>query len=86
LRSFRTCNLILGYNQNDEIKDDEMTRACSMNGTKKIAYRILVGNQEGKRPIGRPRRTYVDNIKMELREMECTELIWLRIGTTGGLL
>jgi hypothetical protein len=28
----------------------------------------------------------VDNIKMELREMECTELIWLRIGTTGGLL
>jgi hypothetical protein len=32
------------------------------------AYRILVENPEGKRPLGRPIRTWVDNIKMELRE------------------
>jgi hypothetical protein len=32
-------------------------------------YRILVGNPEGKRPLGRPRRRWVDNIKMYLREM-----------------
>jgi hypothetical protein len=32
------------------------------------AYRILVGNAEGKRPLGRPRRRWVDNIKMNLRE------------------
>jgi hypothetical protein len=31
------------------------------------AYRRLVGNPEGKRPLGRPRRRWVDNIKMELR-------------------
>jgi hypothetical protein len=32
-------------------------------------YRILVGKPEGKRPLGRPRRRWVDNIKMDLREI-----------------
>jgi hypothetical protein len=36
---------------------------------KRNAYRILVGEPEGKRPLGRPRRTWVDNIKMDLREI-----------------
>jgi hypothetical protein len=47
------------------------------------AYRILVGKPEGKRPLGRPRCRSVDNIEIGLREMV---LIWLRIGTSGGLL
>jgi hypothetical protein len=34
-------------------------------------YRILVGKPEGKRPLGRPRRRWVDNIKMDLREIGC---------------
>jgi hypothetical protein len=50
------------------------------------AYKILVGNPEGKRPLGRPRRRWVDNIKMDLREIVWVGLIWLRIGTSGGLL
>jgi hypothetical protein len=33
------------------------------------AYRVLVGKPEGKRPLGRPRRRWVDNIKMDLREI-----------------
>jgi hypothetical protein len=36
-------------------------------GEKRNAYRILVGKPEGKRPLGRPRRMWVDNIKMDLR-------------------
>jgi hypothetical protein len=52
-------------------------------GEKRNAYRILVGKPEGNRPLGRPRRRWVDNIKMDLREIGC---IWLRIGTSGGLL
>jgi hypothetical protein len=36
----------------------------------KTAYRVLVGKPEGKRPLGRPRRRWVDNIKMDLREIE----------------
>jgi hypothetical protein len=50
-------------------KEDEMGRACSTNGEKRNAYRILLGNPEGKRPLGRPRRRSVDNMKMDLREI-----------------
>jgi hypothetical protein len=38
-------------------------------GKKRIAYRILVGKPEGKRPLGRPRRRWVDNIKIDFREI-----------------
>jgi hypothetical protein len=38
-------------------------------GEKRNAYRILVGKPEGRRPVGRPRRRWVDNIKMDLREI-----------------
>jgi hypothetical protein len=52
------------------------------------AYRILVGKPEGMRPLGRPRCRWVDSIKVDRREdgMVWTGLIWLRIGTSGGLL
>jgi hypothetical protein len=36
---------------------------------KRNAYRIFMGNPEGKRPLGRPRHRWEDNIKMELREI-----------------
>jgi transcription termination factor 2 len=38
-------------------------------GEKRTAYRILVGKSEGKRPQGRPRRRWADNIKMDIREI-----------------
>jgi hypothetical protein len=38
-------------------------------GKNRNAYRILVGKSEGKRPLGRPRRRWVDDIKMNLREI-----------------
>ena len=34
-------------------------------------YRVLVGKQEGKRPLGRPRRRWADNIRMDLQEVGC---------------
>jgi hypothetical protein len=46
-----------------------MSRACSTNGEKRNAYRILVGKPKGKRRLGRPRRRWVDNIKMDLRDI-----------------
>jgi hypothetical protein len=52
----------------DQVKEDAMGRACSTNGEKRNAYRILVGKPDGKRPLGRPRRRWVDNIKIDLRD------------------
>jgi hypothetical protein len=49
--------------------EGEMGRACSTNGEKRNAYRILVGNPEGKRLLGRPRRKWLNNIKMDFREV-----------------
>jgi hypothetical protein len=57
-------------------------------GEKRNAYRLLVGKPEGKRPLGRPRRRWVDNIRMDLGDLGVmwTGLVWLRIGTGGELL
>jgi hypothetical protein len=58
-------------------------------GEKRNAYRILVGKPEGRRPLGRPRRTWVHNIKIDLREIRWDGVDWvdwLRIGSSGGLL
>jgi hypothetical protein len=44
--------------------------ACSTNEEKRNTYRILVGKPEGKRPLGRSRRRWVENIIMDLREIE----------------
>jgi hypothetical protein len=57
------------HNWNDQIKGDEMGRACSTNGAKRNACRILVGKPEQKRTLGRPIRRWVCNIKMDFREI-----------------
>jgi hypothetical protein len=56
---------------------------------KRNVYRLLVGKPEGKRPLGRPRRRWIDKIKMDLLEIGLnvvTGLVWLRIGTCGELM
>jgi hypothetical protein len=52
-------------------------------------YKIVVGKPEGKRPHGRRRDRWEDNIRIDLSEIcgkACTECIWIRIETSGGLL
>jgi hypothetical protein len=46
-------------------------------GEKRNAYRILVGKPEGRRPLGRPRRRWVDNIKIDLREIGWVGMYWI---------
>jgi hypothetical protein len=46
-----------------------MDRAYSTNGEERNAYKILLGNPQSKRPLRKPRRRCVDNIKMDLREI-----------------
>jgi hypothetical protein len=59
-------------------------------GEKGNAYRILVGNPEGKRPLGRQRRRWVGNIKMDLREIGWDGMNWIDLAQDrdqyGGLL
>jgi hypothetical protein len=62
---------------NNQVKEDELGRTCSTNGGKRNAYRILVGNPEGKRPLERPRHKWVDNIKMDLREIGWDGMEWI---------
>ena len=73
----------------DKNEKNEMGGACSAYGERRCVYRVLVGKPEGKRPLGRPRRRWEDNIKMDLQEGECggwTGSSWLRIGSSGGYL
>jgi hypothetical protein len=52
-------------------------------GQKRNAYRLLVGKPKGMRPLDGRR---VDNMKMNVEEIECGDMDWIRIGTSGGLL
>jgi hypothetical protein len=54
-----------------------MGGACSTNGENRNACRILVGNSERKRPLGRPRRRWVDNIKMDRRVTKWDGVDWV---------
>jgi predicted small integral membrane protein len=46
-------------------------------GEKRNAYRLLVGKPEGRRPLGRPRRRWVDNIRMALLEVGWDHVDWI---------
>ena len=56
-------------------------------GERTGVYRVFVGKPEVKRPLGRPRRRWEDNIKMDFQEVGCgvwNGSSWFRIGTDGG--
>jgi hypothetical protein len=46
-------------------------------GEKRYVYRLLVGKPEGKRPLGRPRRSWIDNVKMDLLEIGVSVVDWI---------
>jgi len=48
-------------------------------GERRGAYRVLVGKPEGNRPLGRPRHRWEDNIKMDLQEVQCGVMDWIKL-------
>jgi len=48
-------------------------------GERRSEYRVLVGKPEGKRPLGRPRCRWEDNIKMGLQELGCVVMDWIEL-------
>jgi hypothetical protein len=80
--------LITKYYSGNQMEKNKIGEARSTYGEKRGAYRILVGRLEVRRPRGRPRRRWEDNIKMDLQKWDGarTGLSCLRIWTGGGLL
>jgi hypothetical protein len=68
------------------VKEDEMGRICSTNRSEEECIQHIGGKPQGKKPLVTPSRRWGDNIKMDHREMGWDGLIWLRIGTSEGLL
>jgi hypothetical protein len=54
-----------------------MGGACSTNGEKRNAYRLLLGKPEGRSPLGKPRRRWLDNIWMDLVEVGWSDVDWI---------
>ena len=48
-------------------------------GERRGVYRVLVGKPEEERPLGRPRHSWEDNIKMDLQEVECGDMDWIEL-------
>ena len=61
------------------IKSERMSQAghVARMGEARGVYRVWVGKPEGRRPLGRPRHRWVDNIRMDLQEMECGYMDWI---------
>jgi len=57
------------YYWSDQIKEDEMGKACGTHGMVKTSCTIFVGKPEGKRQLGRLRHRWEDNTGMDLRDM-----------------
>jgi hypothetical protein len=54
-----------------------MGGACSINGEKRDGYKLLVVKPEGKRALGRPRRRWVDNVRMDLGKIGWDGVDWI---------
>jgi hypothetical protein len=48
-------------------------------GEERNVYRVLMGKPEGKRPLGRPRHRWEDDIRMDLREIGCGSVDWIQL-------
>jgi len=63
----------------DKIEKNEMGGHVARMVEGSVLYRVLVGKPEGKRPLGRPRHRWEDNIKMDLQEVGCRGMDWIEL-------
>ncbi|KAJ4431717.1 hypothetical protein ANN_20319 [Periplaneta americana] len=84
LRKLHNAELHALYSSPDIIRNIKSRRLrwpghVARMGKSRNAYRVLVGRPEGKRPLGRPRRRWEDNIKMDLREVGYDDRDWINL-------
>jgi hypothetical protein len=70
-------NYLCRSKTNYKVEEDEVGGTCGTNGEKRNVYRLLVGKPKGKRPLGKPRRNGIDNIKMDLLEIGLNVVDWI---------
>jgi len=61
------------------MEKNEMGGTCRAYGERRGVYRVLVGKPDGKKPLGRPRRRWGDNIKMDIQEVGCGGVDWIEL-------
>ena len=86
-RKLHNEELLTQYCLGDKIGKNEMGGACSAYGGEERRIQSFGGISEGRRPLGRPRRRWEDNIKMDLRKWDVgvwTGCSWFMIRTSGG--
>jgi hypothetical protein len=76
--------LLTQYCAGDKIEKNEMGGACTAYGEGRGVYRVLVSKPEGKRPLGKPRCRWENNIKMDLREVGCGGMNWIELAPDRG--
>jgi hypothetical protein len=79
LLKFTFSVLLTHYFAGDEIEKNEMGGHVVRMGEGRGMYRILMGKPEGKRPLGRPRCRWEDNIKTYLQEVGCGGMDWIEL-------
>jgi hypothetical protein len=70
---------IIRQGKASQVKANEVGGACGTHGRGEKVYKVLVGKPEGKRPLGRPRRRWEDEVRMELREIGLGGVDWIRL-------
>jgi len=67
------------YKSSDEIKKKEMAEECGTYWRQERCIEVLVGKTEGKRPLGRRRHRWENNIKMDLQDVGCGGMGWIHL-------
>ena len=78
------CVLLTKYYSCDQIKKNEMGEHVARMGARTGAYRLLVGKPEGMRPLGRPRRRWLDCVENDLQEVGWGTMDWVDLAEDGG--
>ena len=82
MKSFMICTphpILFGWSNKKKRERERLAGHVAQMGERRGIYRVWVGKPEGKRPLGRPRHSWEDNIKMDLQEVECGGMDWIEL-------
>ena len=78
--------LLTQYFSRDKIENIEIGGECIVYGERRGVYRVLVGKPDGNRPLGRPRRGWEDNFKMDIQKVGIGGMDWIYLAQDSDCL